>query len=533
LYYHAIRYLKFVQVRYQICYWVRSKWRKLIKHRYRLSFPSHPVSLKFINWIDKPETLVKDSFKFLNLVSQIDNYEIDWNFDCFGKLWNYYLNYMDYLLQPGMGQDRGKILIHDFIQKLTSKSCGLEPYPISVRGINWIKFLTKHGVQNQTIDSSLYAQYKILLDNLEYHLLGNHLLENSFSLLFGAFYFNDRGFYDKAKDIIENELIEQILDDGGHFELSPMYHQIILDRILDSINLLQNNILFGGQESLLDLLKAKSFKMLHWISCMTLSNGNIPLFNDSTFDIAPSTQQLDDYAIRLKLISENTIHELRLNSLNSSLKDSGYRRFNCSNYECIIDVGQIGPDYQPGHAHADTFNFELYLQRKPIVVDTGISTYEKNDRRQNERGTSAHNTIQFGNLNSSEIWNGFRVAKRAKIIHLQETGTEITAVHDGYKHLGLFHERIFAISDNGLKITDNIIGNNKLCFIARIHLHPDVEFREHENKITINGLIIEFLGYESIFLSDYLYSPQYNKLIPSKVIEISFYHQLNSIFRFN
>lgn len=37
----------------------------------------------------------------------------------------------------------------------------------------------------------------------------------------------------------------------------------------------------------------------------------------------------------------------------------------------------IGPDYIPGHAHADTFNYELRIDGVPFIVDTGISTYNK------------------------------------------------------------------------------------------------------------------------------------------------------------
>ncbi len=440
---------------------------------------------------------------------------------------------MDFLLQANMEKDRGIKVTHDFVQKLTNKSTGLEPYPISVRSINWVKFLTKHGIQNPRIDDSLFAHYKILLDNLEYHLLGNHLLENGFSLLFGAYYYNDLRLYDKAKDIIKIELNEQILDDGGHFELSPMYHQIILDRLLDCINLVQNNKRFDGYESLISLMKKNSIKMLLWLNCMTFENGDIPLLNDSAPGIAPSTQQLNDYAIRLELISVETIREIRLNSVNSYLKDSGYRRFNDSNYECLIDVGQPGPDYQPGHAHADTFNFELYLHGKPIIIDTGISTYERNERRLFERSTSSHNTVQVGSLNSSEVWGGFRVARRARVVFLEENSTGIRAMHDGYKSLGLFHSRTFAISGNVLKISDNITGKNQVPAIARIHLHPDVKLQKIDNRIYIDSLKIEFSGQDSIHLSDYFFAAQYNTLIPSIVIEITFNRQLNSIFYFN
>ncbi|MFW6273222.1 MAG: heparinase II/III family protein, partial [bacterium] len=144
----------------------------------------------------------------------------------------------------------GGELIENYILNLSNTSTGLEPYPISLRGINWIKFISKFSSSHPhifspsqllTFSSSLYAQYQILLDNLEYHLMGNHLLENGFSLLFGGFYFKEEELYEKARQIIIEQLKEQILNDGGHFELSPMYHQIILDRLLDCINLVQNN----------------------------------------------------------------------------------------------------------------------------------------------------------------------------------------------------------------------------------------------------------------------------------------------------
>ncbi len=51
------------------------------------------------------------------------------------------------------------------------------------------------------------------------------------------------------------------------------------------------------------------------------------------------------------------------------------------------------PSYQPGHAHADTFNFVLNIHNEPLIVDTGISTYEANETRLKERGTAAHNTV--------------------------------------------------------------------------------------------------------------------------------------------
>ena len=40
----------------------------------------------------------------------------------------------------------------------------------------------------------------------------------------------------KGLKIYQQQVNEQILDDGAHFELSPMYHSIILEDMLDIIN---------------------------------------------------------------------------------------------------------------------------------------------------------------------------------------------------------------------------------------------------------------------------------------------------------
>ena len=368
-YCHTLIHLKPIQIHYQLWYRIRRSWRRLTRFQYPLQIEKngYPVVLK--PSIIKSCSLDNYKFTFLHQSRKFNNNVVDWDFINFGKLWTYNLNYFDYLLQPGLKQEEGWRLINDYISKLDTNSIGLEAYPISLRSINWIKFISQGSSPNSElltlnpqISNSLYAQYLILLDNLEYHLLGNHLLENGFSLLFGAFFFNDYHLYTKAEEIITKQLKEQILDDGGHFELSPMYHQIILDRLLDCINLLSNNEQFEKQEKLLAFMQDKSIEMLKWINCMTFSNGLIPLLNDSTPGIAPNTEELNNYALRLEILSQSTFREIRQNSCNSYLKGSGYRRFDGANYECILDVGHIGSEYQPGHAHADTFNFVLNIK---------------------------------------------------------------------------------------------------------------------------------------------------------------------------
>lgn len=507
--FHTIRYLKTKQIGYRIYYLFRTRFRRFLGFSYPLQADAEGVLLQLQKSIDPPTSYTDGCFLFLNQPARFEK-EIDWNYPNHGKLWTYNLNYFDFLHQPGLGRDEGLRLIEEYISRMGSIEDGLEPFPISLRSINWIKFLSKYAIRNQTIDNSLRAQYAILIDNLEYHLLGNHLLENGFSLLFGAYYFRDDTLYAKAKEILSDELCEQILEDGAHFELSPMYHQIMLFRVLDSINLVKNND--WKDRELLPLLRQKGAIMLGWLDTLTFPDGTTPLLNDSAYRIAPSPPALKSYAASLDVKTER-----------KPLSESGYRIRETDRYKIVVDVGRVGPDYIPGHAHSDTFSFVLYKEDKPLIVDTGTSTYESNERRMVERGTAAHNTVMLDGLEQSEVWGGFRVARRAYVFGLEENEASITARHDGYRgRVGAIHERKFVFNENSIKISDNIISKRLHDARFRIHFHPDIEPQIEKNRVYLCGEATIVVTNADIALSHYHYAPEFNRLEPAYVLELAF-----------
>jgi len=532
-YYYTVKYLKPIQIRYQLWYRIRSYWRKMIGFKFPLSLNREGFTILLIPVIKKYTGFEDYQFSYLNQSKIFPKNEIEWNYPVYGKLWTYNLNYFDFLNQAQIKSETGIKLIENYIKNLNKKSIGLEPYPISLRGINWIKFISnieefkqcsqQENVTHTTkkkIDSSLYAQYQILLDNLEYHLLANHLLENGFSLLFGAFYFKDKTLYNKAKEIIITQLEEQILADGAHFELSPMYHQIILDRLLDIINLVQNNHRFESQEGLLKQMQAKAHKMLNWLNQMTFSNGHSPLLNDSTLGIGPTTQQLNEYATHLNLFIKNSSNPW-------PLSESGYRRFNGLNFECIIDIGPIGPTYQPGHAHADTFNFVLNVNNQPFLIDYGISTYETNNQRLIERSTSVHNTVTIKGQNSSEVWSSFRVARRANITLLNENKEKIGARHDGYKRISSYHQRIWSFSKKRVHITDSIEGKFN-SGSAYFWLAPNLKPSQKDQTIETKLATLSFKNAKSVVILPTQIPDGYNCFIDSNKIKVKFKDHLET-----
>ena len=518
LIFNTIIHLKLIQIYYRLYYFLRNRlFRYNVEKRIINDF--NPIVWR--NRFDYENSYFKkeNSFTFLN-ISHSFSYKINWNFNQFGKLWTYNLNYFDFLNQENISKETGLRLIQDFINNDALLKDGKEPYPISLRVINWVKFLSKNQVKDELINNTLYFHYCILFKNLEYHLLGNHLLENAFSLLFGAYYFQDEELYNKSKDLLISELNEQVLKDGAHFELSPMYHQIMLFRVLDSIQLIRLNN--WKDDDLLLFLEDTASKMLSWLKEVTFNNGDIPMVNDSAFGIAPLTEELLNYGKYLGL----EINKVKL-------FDSGYRMIKNEKYELFMDVGDIGASYQPAHVHSDIFNFVLYVKNQPFIVDTGVSTYEKNKVRQLERGTSSHNTVIINNQEQTQVWGGFRVAKRAKVISLEETNNTVNSTHSGYKNLDISHTRNFLTNKNSIIIKDYITKQTTYKQIAYFHFHPSITELSIDNlKVFIQNKEIEifFKGINiSIQKEYYNFAAGFNKTEKAIKLKILFESNLETV----
>lgn len=514
LYYRTIKHLKPIQIQYRLWYALRSRFRG--PGYYLNASPDDVKSycIKLQEWISKPASYDNLTFTFLN-ESKTFTEPVDWNYSEYGKLWAYHLNYFDYLIQPGMCKEAGALLISEFIESLSENREGLEPYPISLRGINWIKFLNQHDMHVPEVSISLYAQYQVLLNYLEYHLMGNHLLENGCSLMFGAWYFRDREMLEKGTEVLMGQLDEQVLDDGAHFELSPMYHRILLDRLLDVYNLVINNREWHTDAKLERKLKDTLQKMLGWMQAVTFSNRDLPLVNDSVEGVGPENDQLFRYASRLGLHKKEIV-----------LSDSGYRKIDIDSTELFLDVGNIGPDYIPGHAHSDTFSFILYGDGGPLIVDPGVSTYEANEKRLIERSTSSHNTVVIDGEDQSEVWASFRVGRRAYIKDLKEQQGLIQASHTGYLGpKGLIHQRSWQYEEDCITMHDEIVSQGEseaYNAIAHLHFAPAINVCIQDDIIYAGQKKIQVRDYIRLEKKVYSYCKGYNKTIMADKVEISF-----------
>jgi uncharacterized heparinase superfamily protein len=467
-------------------------------------------------------------FRFLNLEGDLS--EIGWDGSGREKLWRYNQHYFEDLLSSGAADRRDwhEALLADWLtQNPPANGAGWEPYPLSLRIVNWIKWALAGAQLSEALTESLAIQARFLTQRLERHLLGNHLFVNAKALIFAGLYFDgpEAGMWRRIGfGILEREFSEQILADGGQFERSPMYHALALEDVLDLINVARTfeSVLYDYQRAALAQWETTVPAMRRWLAALSHPDGDISFFNDAAFGIAPHRDELEAYADRLGLGQGGTGVPL------TWLAESGHARLEQKDALLLCDLAPIGPDYLPGHAHADTLSFELSLFGARVIVNSGTSVYGLSEERLRQRGTPAHSTVTVGGRNSSDVWSGFRVGARARPfgVSVFQDGARLIAEgrHDGYRSLPgrPVHCRRWDLSTGALRIEDRVSPGDHPAE-ARFYLHPDVKA---DQTGAADGALLMPYGKQvhwraeggPIRIEDSTWHPEFGKTVPSQCL---------------
>lgn len=518
---HTIKYLKFVQLSYRLHYLLFKPRTKQTVFITQL----RNCSRNWENKIAKPMSMLSPTqFLFLNHLGQLNTAE-DWNTPQQEKLWLYNLHYFDDLNAEN-AIDR-KNWHDDLINKWIaenpySSGNAWEPYPNSLRIVNWVKWSLQGNRLNELQLQSLALQAEHLSKTVEWHILANHLFANAKALIFAGLFFDtseSKKWLDLGLKIYKKEIDEQVLADGANFELTPMYHAIFLEDLLDIYQVAQ-------VYKKLDLIHAqhlqnKIVKMLNWLSLMSHPDGEISFFNDATFGIASRYEKLSEYAEKLGIaVSDSNLDDCYL-------KPSGYLVVQRPAYKFIMDVAEVGPSYQPGHAHADTLSFELSINDARFIVNSGISQYGLGKERLLQRGTATHNTVEIDSENSSEIWSGFRVARRVspQVESIDQKGNQIHELVASYKSLkGVTHRRSVAFSEHKISLIDQITGQFNQA-VSYLYFHPYVQIKqissnEYECRLDDTTVYLHLDGQVDSQLLNTSWHPEFGKSIDNLCLKI-------------
>ena len=317
----------------------------------------------------------------------------------------------------------------------------------------------------EKIYCELYSQYLYLQKHQEKHLLANHYFEDLKALIIASYLFMDDKKLKCYLKAFKKQCDEQILADGVHYELSLMYHKLILEDVM-RIGMLAKQSDFPECRWITPLIQ----KMTNACYSLEKGMGKTPLFNDAGDNVAKTCEQLciaADNQFGLKPVQKD------------AFEASGYYKLYDGNKALIFDAGKIGVDYQPAHGHCDCLSFELSIDGKPLFVNSGTYEYQ-GDLRKCFRKTCAHNTVVIDGHEQSQCWGGFRVAKRIQNVSCSKSGNDVRGRYKNY--FGEQHSRKISLEAGVLTVEDSVDARIGARVTSYLHIAPDYKVDKNEIK---------------------------------------------------
>lgn len=285
-------------------------------------------------------------------------------------------------------------------------------------------------------------------------------------------------FLKQATKWLDQELVRQVLPDGGHVSRNPV---AILEILLDLLPLRQAFTARGQQPS--RILLSAIDRMMPMLRYFRQGDGSFARFNgagDTPADHLATVLAYDDVR----------------GAPHTAAPHSGYQRVEAGTTILIADAGRPPPSDYSIEAHAGCLSFELSSARQRLIINCGVP-FSGSGLRRLARTTAAHSTVSLNDTSQCRFltrswigdWLGEAIISgptRVKSERGFEGGSTVLDMgHNGYVgRYGIVHERRLALSDAGDKLegVDSFLtpqGNpvsrsGKDSFAIRFHLHPGV-----------------------------------------------------------
>jgi uncharacterized heparinase superfamily protein len=279
---------------------------------------------------------------------------------------------------------------------------------------------------------------------------------------------------------LSDELLRQILPDGGHISRNP---GALIELLIDLLPLRQTfaarNI--APPPALLNAID----RMMPMLRFFRHSDGSFALFNGMSS--APSD-------LLATLLAYDDAH----GSPMATMPHTGFQRLDAGAMTVIMDTGAPPAPSVSHDAHAGCLSFELSSGPSRIIINCGMPTTGRDNWRAFARGTAAHSTLVYNDTSSCqfvELSAMKRLLRGAPIVggpgnvesyrEVVANGELLTTSHDGYlAQFGVVHRRVLMLAHDGSRLDgeDTLtpeqgarIKGNESDYALRFHLHPSVK----------------------------------------------------------
>lgn len=275
-----------------------------------------------------------------------------------------------------------------------------------------------------------------------------------------------------AKQILEEQIEQQVYTDGVYFEQSTRYQHYTVEIYLHYLMLASKS-----DESISPLVVKRVQQMLDFLLMVRRPDGSLPQIGDSDggcllplvqrkpddfrglFSTAAVFFKRQDYAWAAGALAPETVW--LLGSASKQIYDSlqplppatscsrmypygGYavmrNGWNNDAHHLIFDVGPLGCPYSSGHGHADLLSIQCSVFGQPYLIDPGTYCYTADKKWRNYfRSTFAHNTVTIDGTSQAIPEGPFSWNKKIKATLRRWVATDdfilADADHNAYQSL--------------------------------------------------------------------------------------------------
>lgn len=390
----------------------------------------------------------------------------------------------------------------------------------------------------ERIDDFFRTHISYLLETHDaFHRLSNWGVLQDHGLFLAAAWLDDRESAKTALSRLAEEAVLQTMDDGIHWEQSPMYQAEVLHACLDSI-LVARRLSYEIPDELMD----KTHLLADGLGRINRPDGKCPLFGDSD-EIDMKDMILEaavifndgqlagmghggadhDFYASFPL-DQKIPEELVIADRTRVFSDTGNAILAMSpETEVRFHCGLIGS----GHGHLDQLHFDLYHKGQMLLTDTGRYTYVDSEQRRALKGSYGHNTLIINGMEMSEMADSWVVNDFAEPACFEAKCEGpfkyVSAAHLGYLSQGAFVKRtIITLDDSFIVIADTVQSDRK-CGVTRLfHLDEGCDLTRDGNTFMVKKekacARLFFLSGETLSVSKGMMSKHYNEMLEADVI---------------
>ncbi|MEA2948415.1 MAG: hypothetical protein QOI40_3745 [Alphaproteobacteria bacterium] len=278
---------------------------------------------------------------------------------------------------------------------------------------------------------------------------------------------------------LADELVRQILPDGGHISRNPgALIELLVDLLPLRTAFTARNL--APPAALLNAID----RMMPMLRFFRHGDGNFALFNG----MGPTQADL--------LTTILAYDDARGGPLTNATH-SGYQRIECAGTLVLMDTGRTPALAVSQEAHAGCLSFEFSSRQNRIVVNCGLPRTSRDSWRQVARATAAHSTATLNDTSSARFIESGAIKRMLygspmvggpQTINVareeQPTGMMLRASHDGYVDLfNVIHQRTLLLASDGQRLDGedvfmpakgDVVPAGRDQFAVRFHLHPTV-----------------------------------------------------------